>query len=224
MPGYNHYPWCPCGWCSGGHGGGSSIVELLPRAGTRTTWDDGDFCRPTICPKCGSSVFFVRHNGGSVWFDELGPPWEKHACFDDAAPEARFRSALSDRSPTNVFGIVIETEVIEPGKKGRILVRCSDGTLIEDVFETARNLTSLVGSLVFIERPDDGSSIRLILHAWKRPLTRPTDGMRLTLDGVDYVWRGRWLSEHDNLVVPTHLYPRLTAAYRQYLDSQKEYV
>jgi hypothetical protein len=27
-------------------------------------------------------VYFVRHNGGSVWFDSLGWPWEKHPCFD----------------------------------------------------------------------------------------------------------------------------------------------
>lgn len=29
-------------------------------------------------------MFFVRHNGGSVWFDELGWPWPVHPCFADA--------------------------------------------------------------------------------------------------------------------------------------------
>lgn len=35
----------------------------------------------TTCPKCHSAVYFVRHNGGSAWFDGLGPPWDKHPCF-----------------------------------------------------------------------------------------------------------------------------------------------
>ena len=39
--------------------------------------------RPAKCPKCAQRVYFVEHNGGSVWFDEpLGPPWPKHPCFD----------------------------------------------------------------------------------------------------------------------------------------------
>ncbi len=37
----------------------------------------------TTCPKCSASVYFVKHNGGAVWFDSLGPPWEKHPCFAD---------------------------------------------------------------------------------------------------------------------------------------------
>lgn len=40
-----------------------------------------DFTHSTICPKCGVSCFFIRHNGGCVWVDELGPPWPRHACF-----------------------------------------------------------------------------------------------------------------------------------------------
>jgi hypothetical protein len=41
-----------------------------------------DSAAPATCPKCGEDVFFVRHNGGSVWFDGLGDPWLKHPCFD----------------------------------------------------------------------------------------------------------------------------------------------
>ena len=42
-----------------------------------------NFCRHTRCPICGVQVFFIRHNGGSVWVDELGWPWPKHDCFND---------------------------------------------------------------------------------------------------------------------------------------------
>ena len=34
------------------------------------------------CPKCGQGAYYVQHNGGFVWVDELGPPWPKHPCFD----------------------------------------------------------------------------------------------------------------------------------------------
>ena len=41
------------------------------------------FTREIRCPKCCARVYFVRHNGGSVWLDELGQPWPKHPCFDN---------------------------------------------------------------------------------------------------------------------------------------------
>ncbi len=44
---------------------------------------NSDTCIHTRCPVCGDKVFFIRHNGGSVWLDSpLGPPWFKHPCFD----------------------------------------------------------------------------------------------------------------------------------------------
>jgi predicted RNA-binding Zn-ribbon protein involved in translation (DUF1610 family) len=38
------------------------------------SWGFTDFTRPTKCPECGADVFFIRHNGGSVWVDELLNP------------------------------------------------------------------------------------------------------------------------------------------------------
>jgi hypothetical protein len=52
------------------------------------------------CPMCQGEVFFIRHNGGSVWVDELGHPWPKHHCFlqretqKDALDILRQESAL----------------------------------------------------------------------------------------------------------------------------------
>lgn len=35
------------------------------------------------CPVCGASVYFwSNENGSRVYFDEMGPPWPKHACTD----------------------------------------------------------------------------------------------------------------------------------------------
>jgi hypothetical protein len=57
------------------------------QSGSSRTYDepsDEQPCRRTRCPECRSLVWFVRHNGGSVWLEELGHPWPKHPCFDDA--------------------------------------------------------------------------------------------------------------------------------------------
>jgi hypothetical protein len=44
-----------------------------------------DTCHLTKCPRCGENAFFVRHNDGAVWFDDLGRPWDKHACFAETS-------------------------------------------------------------------------------------------------------------------------------------------
>ena len=37
----------------------------------------------TSCPKCEKPVYFLRHNGGSTWLDDIPYPWPKHECFLD---------------------------------------------------------------------------------------------------------------------------------------------
>lgn len=44
-------------------------------------------------------VYFVQHNGGSVWFDELGQPWPKHPCFDAEPGSTRAAIQIAMRSP-----------------------------------------------------------------------------------------------------------------------------
>ena len=33
------------------------------------------------CARCSKPVFFIRHNGGCAWFEDLGCPWDEHPCF-----------------------------------------------------------------------------------------------------------------------------------------------
>lgn len=91
-----------------------------------------DFTRPTTCPECGEAVFFVRHNGGSVWFDELGPPWDKHLCFQDDPPATAIRSALRAAATGAMLGVVLQTVPEHGGSWGRVVIRCSDGTIIDE--------------------------------------------------------------------------------------------
>ncbi|MCK0506323.1 hypothetical protein [Aromatoleum anaerobium] len=66
------------GWCQGDRGvGGRTTVEFTP---PERRFED--VCRARKCPQCQRPVYFFTHNGGSVWVDELGWPWPKHACFD----------------------------------------------------------------------------------------------------------------------------------------------
>src|SRR5260370_21310069 len=41
------------------------------------------------CPKCKRMAYYVEHNGGFFWADELGEPWPKHPCFDSILSNAK---------------------------------------------------------------------------------------------------------------------------------------
>lgn len=53
-------------------------------------WCEGpaERTRAIRCPKCLQIAYYVEHNGGFAWFDELGPPWSKHPCFDFVTPNS----------------------------------------------------------------------------------------------------------------------------------------
>ena len=60
-----------------------------------------------------------------------------------------------------MFGVVIETMATTPGEGGRIVVRCSDGTIIDEHFKTTLDLREIIGRLVMVER-SEGDKIRLV--------------------------------------------------------------
>ena len=87
---YNHPRGCRCGWGGEGYLGGNHLGGPGSVAQARPSWPADDFCRPTTCPVCGSSqVWFIRHNGGSIWVDSLGIPWPIHHCFDEGDSSSR---------------------------------------------------------------------------------------------------------------------------------------
>ena len=51
------------------------------------------------CPRCPQMVYLVRHNGGSVWLDELGWPWPKHGCFDSDRHDSSRNTSVAPISP-----------------------------------------------------------------------------------------------------------------------------
>lgn len=96
---WNHPPDCSCGWGGAFHGIGF-------RDGADESWHwqrSENYTTPNAsCPRCGVRVFFYRSPyGGSVYFDELGPPWPKHPCMDFG----RTPSTQATRHPSVIAGI-----------------------------------------------------------------------------------------------------------------------
>lgn len=77
---WNHAPDCSCGWGGTFYGQG-----YRDGAGDSWHWQRSDsYTVPNArCPKCSVNVYFYRSPfGGTVYFDDLGPPWPKHPCMD----------------------------------------------------------------------------------------------------------------------------------------------
>lgn len=145
--------------CDGGRGSGPRVYE-------KHRWSaDNDFCRPTKCPNCNNPVFFVRHNGGSVWLDELGPPWPIHGCFEGNRHARRLTDLLRRvQRPARdvVFGIIREARERRDRFSAGLSIRCCDNTLIEQDFCSVNGgkLTEWPGSLVVIG--SESGVIRLV--------------------------------------------------------------
>ncbi|MBX9628706.1 MAG: hypothetical protein K2X82_33235 [Gemmataceae bacterium] len=105
-------------------------------------------------------MFFVRHNGGSVWFDDLGGDWPKHGCFDTGPSYRRLRDRLVLPTPAGVsysLGVITEVFELVRMERARLVVRCSDGTLMNREFLTTASLEPLLGQMVIVTRRGDGS-------------------------------------------------------------------
>lgn len=160
---WNHSLGCTCGWGGDGHLGVSfgGSGGLFQTGNFRSAYADDDFCLPTACGKCGNSIFFVRHNGGNVSFDSLGPPWPKHPCYSDDEFGVSLRKSLasqlglSSTEPKTTFGVVVSVDVRFFGS-GRMRVRCADGTIIDEDVTSEGDLSRLPGRLVIVARGDKG--------------------------------------------------------------------
>lgn len=93
--GHNHKLDCRCGFGGEGHAGtgGSHYTPVKVRVARPvifptavTTWSYPSYVDPNAtCPVCKAPVFFYQSPfGGRVFFDEMGPPWPKHPCTDNA--------------------------------------------------------------------------------------------------------------------------------------------
>ena len=121
---------------------------------------DESTCFGTTCPECGDAVFFVRHNGGSVWLDPpLGWPWYKHGCFySEERVSGVFESALVTNQEAEdlkkhanaEIGIVKRTWV-EPNRNYTDIV-LDLGRQDTDELRVKNNAGFLLGKLCVLDR------------------------------------------------------------------------
>jgi len=137
-------------------------IEYLPA--TTRDWHHQDFTRPSHCPKCGANVFFIRHNGGSVWLDELGWPWPKHACFDQpnsATSEFARWSVKASGFENAKIGVIT---CVHPPESSRLSdrmveIKLGNGTKIGVFLQWMPADDSLTGALVCVSTEN-----KLLLH------------------------------------------------------------
>ncbi|WKW51948.1 hypothetical protein [Rhodomicrobium lacus] len=86
---HNHSRYCDCGF--GGWRPGTAYydnVEVRPLAEAFSGETFESYLNPNACcPVCGAHVYFFRSRfNGRVFFDTIGPPWDKHPCTDNGGP------------------------------------------------------------------------------------------------------------------------------------------
>lgn len=143
----HHHQNCNCGF------GGVHHPNSISHAGAEP-WSPVDYSYNTTCPKCGASVLFVRHNGGSVWFDAPGVLWPKHPCMaQEPGTEWLTRRMKMPIESGNrlVFGLVLDAVETEPGAGAIFRIECSDGTIIREEFRYTLLASQALGGLVVLE-------------------------------------------------------------------------
>jgi hypothetical protein len=96
----------------------------------------------------------VRHNGGSVWFDELGWPWPKHPCYEEDSYGVLLRRRLEQLRATGTplgYGIIVHASTTRIGPVGVVDVRRDDGRVIRAEFPNNIDFATLPGRLVTLE-------------------------------------------------------------------------
>lgn len=148
-------------------GYGTSIVTDY--SGYKTCSESA--CFSTNCPKCSAKVYFIRHNGGSVWIDPpLGPPWFKHACFNDNST-LREKQCLADDYKNEfqkldteglMLGVVKSTNVNSIKTHTKVIVESGEHESLS--LGIKNNAGYLLGKLCIIEEKSN--------HIW--PVESPS--------------------------------------------------
>lgn len=135
-------------------GYGSSIISDY--SGYSTCSESA--CFATSCPICSDKVYFIRHNGGSVWIDPpLGPPWVKHACFYDTSVASEktslaehYKISLQDLQDKNLnLGVAKSTNVYSDKTKTKVVLVAGE---YETIFlDLKNNAGYLLGRLCVVD-------------------------------------------------------------------------
>jgi hypothetical protein len=166
---HNHSPDCTCGFGGEGHSGWGGWNygerELVVRNYIYSE-KFKDVCYPTKCPVKGCQpVWFIRHNGGSVWLDKLGWPWPKHGCIYETSDDDAyaFVTALANKqeSPTHFhLGLLNSMSDISSQQGPKLQIGSLDGSLSIVRGAPYKNYHQLLGELVIFSK-----EVGLIRHS-----------------------------------------------------------
>jgi len=163
------------GWCGNDMRKSDSVKSI--------TFDS--FCTPTNCPQCGSSVFFLRHNGGSVWVDFLGKPWTKHACFDKT-PEPQWIRKIREKSASlesPITGVIFSSARTDKGIQ--LIVNGQKSSWYEVVINEKNTADFFTGKLVLLDSSlmkvffSDFSTINAVsINATQKPINHTIEDLK----------------------------------------------
>lgn len=132
--------------------------------GERVRKSDESSCIRTKCPECSDAVYFIRHNGGSVWIDPpLGPPWYRHGCMDLAGQSAPSdpgqRTSIVDAGLIDelgeregiITGVVKISEISEDRRRTLLTIEVGEP---EDLIVLVKGgADTFVGRIVIVDGP-----------------------------------------------------------------------
>jgi hypothetical protein len=141
------------GWCNGGYSSNQFVAE------EKKSFEFKNTCWQTLCPNCQQPVFFIRHNGGSLWVDELGWPWNKHPCMNQQTDPPWYKyftkSQLGSADEKLFFGVVVEAKWFSKNitRPSRIILAVDGGVQGRIVLSTEATTTAeyLLNKLVIVD-------------------------------------------------------------------------
>lgn len=105
-----------------------------------------------------------------------------------------------------VFGVILETKTTVPGMMGRMVIRCNDGSVIDEHVSSKLDLSRLPGKLVIVARDENGElSIRIIREA-ERTLAKFFQITEIST----------------GLIVVQYIFPRKAEAYQHFQTLESE--
>ena len=147
------------------------------------------------CPVCGQPVFFYQNQSGSrVYFDELGPPWPKHPCTDNADYARALKSSTvavvqpSVRLPSKLPLIAAWRDLA--GIDTPYIFSTKYGTSQWSAWRQAARFRGSPGALLVLDSVDTILTRRQYFSVSRLPKS-------LTAQAIVFVYRG-WLTYFDN--------------------------
>lgn len=102
-------------------------------------------------------VWFIRHNGGSVWVDKLGWPWPKHECLYELVDDGIYNCVTllaksSDGIASPNLALLNSVSEIYSPQGPKLQIGCLDGSFVFVRGTPEKDYLQLLGELVIFSK------------------------------------------------------------------------